>query len=90
MNGDDVTYFDSFGGEYVLKEIKYFLGSKNIITNIYRIQESDSIMRWYFYIGFIDFLLNGESLLDSTKEYEKNDKIILECEHEKSLLHLVY
>ena len=36
----------------------------------------------YFCIGFIDFMLKGKSLLDhtilfSSKEYEKNDKIIL-------------
>ena len=36
----------------------------------------------YFYIGFIDFMLNGTDLLDYTNlfsfyEYEKNDKIIL-------------
>ena len=36
----------------------------------------------YICIGFIDFLLKGNSLLDytqffSTKEYEKNDKIML-------------
>ena len=37
----------------------------------------------YFCIGFIDFMLEGKSLLDytnlfSSNEYEKNDKIILE------------
>ena len=36
----------------------------------------------YLYIGFIDFILKDESLLDypnlfSPDEYEKNDKIIL-------------
>ena len=36
----------------------------------------------YFCIGFIDFLLEGKSLLDHTNflcpsEYEKNDKTIL-------------
>ena len=37
----------------------------------------------YFCIGFIDFMLEGKSLLDytnlfSSNEYKKNDKIILE------------
>ena len=46
------------------------------MTNIYRIQ--DKILC----IGFIDFMLKGQSLLDYTTlfspdEYEKNDKIIL-------------
>ena len=40
------------------------------------------MMRGYFCIGFIDFMLKGKSLLDytnlfSTNNYEKNDKIIL-------------
>ena len=88
MNGNnertsyDTTYIDSFGVEYIPKEIKKFIGSKNIITNIYRLQAHDLIMRGYFCIGFIDFMLKGRSLLDYTNlfspnEYEKNDKIIL-------------
>ena len=35
----------------------------------------------YFCIGFIDFMLQGKSLLEYTNlfyEYKKNDKIILE------------
>ena len=34
------VYFDSFGIEHIPKEIKKFLGNKNIITNIYRIQST--------------------------------------------------
>ena len=82
VNAENVTYFDSFGVEYIPKEIKRFIGNKNIITNIYRIQAYDSIMCGYFCIGFIDFMLKGKSLLDYTNlfspnDYEKNDKIIL-------------
>ena len=40
----DTIYFDSFGGEHTPKEIKKFIGNKNIITYIYRIQAYDSIM----------------------------------------------
>ena len=52
------------------------IGNKNTLTNIYRIQAYDSITYRYFSIGFVDFMLNGESLLDQTnffssKEYEK-------------------
>ena len=55
---------------------------KNILTNIYRIQAYDSIMCGYFYIGFINFLLIGKSLLEypnlfSPNDYEKNDKRIV-------------
>ena len=51
-------------------------------TNIYRIQAYDSIMCWYFCIGFIDFMLKGKSLLEyknlfSPKENKKNGKILL-------------
>ena len=35
VNGDNVTYFDSFGVENNLKEIKIFIGKKDITTNIY-------------------------------------------------------
>ena len=38
--------------------------NKNIMTNIYRIQAYDSIIRGYFCIGFIDFMLKGKTLLD--------------------------
>ena len=34
-NDNNVTYFDSFGVEHIPKEIKKFIGNKNIITNIY-------------------------------------------------------
>ena len=63
-NGNNIIYFDSFGVEHILKEIKKFVGNKNNITNIYRIQAYDSIMCGYFCIGFIDFMLKGRSLLD--------------------------
>ena len=76
------TYFDSFGVEHMPKEIKKLIRIKNIITNIYRIQGYNWIMCGYFCIGFTDFMLKGESLLDyanlfSPNEHEKNDKIIL-------------
>ena len=58
------------------------MANKNIITNIYRIKAYDSIMCGYFWIGIIDFMLKGKSLLGNTSlfspnDYEKNDKIIL-------------
>ena len=63
MNAENVTYFDSFGVECIPNEIRKFIGNKNIITNIYRIQAYDSVMWGYFCIRFIDFMLEGESLL---------------------------
>ena len=82
MTANNIVNFDSFGVEHIPKEIKRFIGNRNIITNIYRIQVFDSIMCGYFFIGFIDLMLKGKSLLDytnlsSSNVYEKNDKIIL-------------
>ena len=57
VNDNNVTYFDSFGVEHILKEIRKFIGHKNIKTNTYRVQAYDSIMCGYFCIGFIDFML---------------------------------
>ena len=76
---NNVKYFDSFEIEHIPKEIKKFIGNKNVITNIYRIRACDVIMCGYFCIGFIDFMLNGKSLFDCTNlfspnDYEKNDK----------------
>ena len=81
MNGENVTYFDSFGIEYIPKEIKKFMTSKNITANIYRIQASDSILCACFCIGVIDFMLKGKRFLDYTNlfspnKYKKNDKVI--------------
>ena len=50
--------------------------------NIYKTQTYDPVMCGYFCPGFIDFMLNGKSLLEYTNlfsrnDYEKNDKIIL-------------
>ena len=34
VKNNEITYFDSFGAEHVLKEIKKFIGHKNIQANI--------------------------------------------------------
>ena len=39
-----ITYFDSFVIEHILKEIKKFIGIKNVITHIFKIQAYDSIL----------------------------------------------
>ena len=66
----------------MLKMFKIFIGNKNIITNIYRIQAYDSILYGYFCIEFIDFMFKGKSLQKygnfcSTNDYEKKNKIIM-------------
>ena len=34
VNAENVTYFESFGVEYIPREIKILIGNKNITTNI--------------------------------------------------------
>ena len=87
---NEIIYFDSFGVEYTSEEIKEFIekfpeefsGNKNIKTNIFRIQEDNSIMCGYSCIGFIDFMLSGKKLTDYTNlfsphDFKKNKNIIL-------------
>ena len=64
VHGNSIIYLDSFEVEHISKEIKNFIGNKNVITNIYRIEACDSIMCGCFCIRFIDFMLKGKSLLD--------------------------
>ena len=82
MSGNDIVYFDSISLEHIPKEIQKFIGNKNIIANIYRMQVYDSITYGYFCIKFIYFMRKGKDFLDYTNlftpnEYEKNDKTIL-------------
>ena len=82
VNRSEIVYFDSFGVEHVPEEINEFVGNKNIITNIFRVQANNSIICGYFCIGFIDFMLAGEKLTDVTSmfsphDFKKNGNIIL-------------
>ena len=75
------VYFDSFGIEHVPKEIKHPIGNKEIKENILRIQAYDSIMCGYYCIEFINYMLEGKSLIDFTNlfspnDFKKNDQII--------------
>ena len=66
IHNNDAIYFDSFRVEHVPKEIRYFIGNKNIKTNIYRIQVNNSITCEYFCSVFIDFMPSGKTLIDYT------------------------
>ena len=70
---NNVTYFDSFEVEHIPKEIKKFIGNKNVRTNIFRIQAYNSVMCGYFCIGFIDFMLKDKSITDITNLFAPND-----------------
>ena len=74
VNDNKVIYSDSFGVQHIPKEIKNFTRNKNIIINIYFIQAYNPIVCGYFCIGFIDFMLKGESLLDYTSLFFPNMK----------------
>ena len=74
-------YFDSFGIEHIPKEINTFIGNSDVKSNIFRIQACDSIMCGYFCIEFINYMLKGKTLLDSTNllssnDFKKNDRVI--------------
>ena len=82
LNAENLTYFDRFGVEHILKEIRKFIRNKNIITNIYRVQAYDSIMYEYFCFRFNYFMLKSKILLEYTNlfspnDYKKNGKITL-------------
>ena len=53
--------------------MKKFIGNKNLIIDIYRIEANDSIVCKYFCVGFIDFMLKGKSLLDYTSLCSPNE-----------------
>ena len=81
-NKSEIIYFHSFGVEHVPEKIKEFVGNKNIIADIFRVQANNSVMRGYFCIKFIDFMLAGKKLTDFTSmlspyDFKKNDYVIL-------------
>ena len=47
-NSSEIAYFDCFGVEHVPEEIREFIGNKNIIANIFRVQANNSVMCRYF------------------------------------------
>ena len=59
---NEIIYFDNFGVEYVQKEIKKFIGHKNIKSNVFRKSTNNLIMCRYFCTGIIDFMLADKTL----------------------------
>ena len=81
-NKSEIIYFHSFGVEHVPEKIKEFVGNKNIIADVFRVQANNSVMRGYFCIRFIDFMLAGKKLTDFTSmlspyDFKKNDYVTL-------------
>ena len=82
VNDKNKISFDSFGVEHIPKEMRKFIGNRDIAMDIYRIQRHDSIMCGYVCIGFIGFMLKGKSLFEYRhsllyNEYKKNEKLFL-------------
>ena len=77
-----MIYFDSFGVEYIPKEIMERIKNKSIKKNIFRIQSYNSIMCGYFCILFIEYMLNNKTFLTdftnllSPWNFEKNDQVM--------------
>ena len=81
-----MIYFDSFGvtPKEIMERLESgirFFENKNIKTNIFRIQDYNSIMCGYFCILFIEYMLNNKTLTDFTNLFSpwnflKNDEII--------------
>ena len=66
--------------ELIPKEIKKFIGSKNIIASIFRVEANHPVTCGYFCIGFIDFMLASKKLAEYTNlfspyDFKKNDDI---------------
>ena len=82
FNRNEIVYFDSFGAEHVPKEIKEFVGNKNIKANIFRVRANDSVICKYFCIGFIDLRYRVKNWLILRTCFlvmtlKKNDDLIL-------------
>ena len=79
---NEIFYFDNFGTEHVPKEIKEFIGNKNLKANIFLVQANNSVLCSYFCIRFIYFMLAGKRLTDFTSlfspfDFKKSEDIIL-------------
>ena len=75
------VHFDSFVIEYIPQEVLNKIKDKSITHNIFRIQDTESIMCGFYCTPFIEYALSGKTLLDYTNlfspyDYKKNDKII--------------
>ena len=70
---NNVTYCDSFGVGHIPKEIKKFIGNKNIQINIFRIQAYNSVMCGYSCIKFINFMLADKALTGFTNLFSPNN-----------------
>ena len=73
VKSNDITYFDSFVVEHIPKEIIKFIGHKNIIADVFRIQAYNSVRCGYFCFGFINFMFKVKSFTLYTSLFSPNE-----------------
>ena len=73
VKSNEIIYFDSFGVEHIPKQTKKFIENKSIKTNMFRIQDYNSVMCGYLCSLFIDFMLKSKTLNDFTNLFSPND-----------------
>ena len=74
ISNNDAIYFNSFGVEHIPKEIKKFIGNKNMQTNILRLQANSSIMPRFLHWIYCFYALTqsfDHTNLFSLYEFEK-------------------
>ena len=81
-------YFDSFGIKYIPQEVLSKIKDKSFKHNTFRIQNDDSIMCEFYCIAFIEYMLEGKTLLYYTNlfslnDYKRNENIIYKHFKEK-------
>ena len=59
--------------KHIPKEIKSSIGSRSLLTNIFRVKAYNSVICGYFCIGFIDHIVAGETLIDNTSLFLSHD-----------------
>ena len=81
IDRNTAAYFHSIVIRYIPKEVLNKIKDKSVLHNIFRIQENESIMCWFYCIAFIEYMLLRKILLDYTNlfslnDFKKDDKII--------------
>ena len=65
INKNITVYFDSFGIEYIPQQVLNEIRDKSITHNIFRIQDDKSIMRRFYCIAFIEYMLARKYILEN-------------------------
>ena len=64
IDRNTAVYFDSFGSEYILKNVLNKIKNKSITHNIFRIQSDGFVMCGVYCIAFIKYIVLGKTSLD--------------------------